>query len=169
MAKNDDIIKRKPKESDWSKARTLCINGASYSEICKAMPTVDFTVQKISRKFHKEKMMEKKKAMEERVLDSVIFQTEEARKQVNKDCIELFNKGAKVINSLLNNCSEELATGQYTQGKARATAYNVDMLMSGVTKIQKGLRVAYGMDESGKLYEKEPEVLTIEGVSTNNI
>lgn len=169
MAKNDDIIKRPPKERDWDRARSLYLNGCSYSEIVKAMPTVNLTVQKISRKFIKEKMAEKRKAIDERVMDAFVMQVEDARKQVNEDCIELFNKGAKVINSLLNNCTNELAKGELAKGQARATAYNVDLLMSGVTKIQKGLRVAYGMDENGKLYEKEPEVLTIEGLDSNKI
>ena len=43
------------------------------------------------------------------------------------------------------------------------------MLMSGVTKIQKGMRVAYGIDENGKVYEKEPEVMIIEGFDDKKI
>jgi hypothetical protein len=41
--------------------------------------------------------------------------------------------------------------------------------MSGTTKVQKGLRVAYEMDADGKLRETAPEVLVIEGVNMENI
>jgi hypothetical protein len=41
--------------------------------------------------------------------------------------------------------------------------------MSGTTKVQKGLRVAYEMDADGKLREVAPEVLTIEGINTDKI
>ena len=41
--------------------------------------------------------------------------------------------------------------------------------MSAISKAQKGLRVALGMDEEGNLELKQPDVLVIEGFSEKDI
>ena len=41
--------------------------------------------------------------------------------------------------------------------------------MSGISKAQKGLRVALGMDEEGNLQLNQPEVLVIEGFNEKDI
>ena len=166
---NSDIIKRRPNDNDWARVTTLYFQGKTYKEIIKAMPLVDLSEKKIARYVSKYSLNDKKSEMDKRVIDASLMMVEDAKKKVNADCIRLFNKGAEVINTLLENCFTELKDKTISKGQARATAYNVDLLMSGVTKVQKGLRVAYGMDEDGKLYEKEPEVLTIEGLNTDKI
>ena len=110
----------------------------------------------------------KKRAMEDRIIDKTVEAVEQEKLKVNEDCIRLYNTGAKVIEGLLNQFAKEVKSKEKIK-QPKATAYNTDMLMSGVTKIQKGLRTAYGMDADGKLYEKEPEVLTIEGIDTGKI
>lgn len=167
--KTSDIIKRRPTDNDWGRVTTLYFQGKTYKEIIKMMPLVDLSEKKLSRYISKHALNDKKAAMDERVVDAALMMVEDAKKKVNADCIQLFQKGASVINTLLENCATELKDKTITKGQARATAYNVDLLMSGVTKVQKGLRVAYGMDDDGKLYEKEPEVLTIEGLNTDKI
>jgi hypothetical protein len=164
-----DIIKRRPNDHDWARVTTLYFQGKTYREIISMMPLVDLTEKKLSRYISKHSLNDKKSEMDKRVIDASLMLVEDAKKKVNSDCIMLFQKGASVIESLLENCAEELKDKTISKGQARATAYNVDLLMSGVTKVQKGLRVAYGMDEDGKLYEKEPEVLVIEGVNMDKI
>ena len=165
---DEDIIKRKASAKDWDKVRALYIRGEALDDICKALPNVNLTTKNILKRMALEGITAKKKALNDRIVDNMLNITEEEKMKTNNDCIRLFNSGAKVIESLLEKYTDELETGKVDR-HAKATAYNVDMLMSGVTKIQKGLRVAYGMDDNGKLFEKEPEVLVIEGVNTDKI
>ena len=164
-----DIIKRNPTPNDWLRVANLYFQGKTYPEILQAMPCVNLNVQKIARYVSKNALNIKKADMDSRVIENTLSLVEENKKRVNLDCINLFTKGADVIDALLDNCFVELQDKTISKGQARATAYNVDLLMSGVTKVQKGLRVAYGMDENGKLYEKEPEVLVIEGIDKEKI
>lgn len=166
---DDDIIKKKPDAKCWDRVKALYIAGESIDSIIKALPRYNLSQKSIYRKMALDGVTAKKKALDARITDHVLNVVEEEKIKVNNDCIRLFNTGAEVISKLLNCYNEELENGEISKGKARATAYNIDMLMSGVTKVQKGLRVAYGMDENGKLYEKEPEVLVIEGVDTGKI
>jgi antitoxin component YwqK of YwqJK toxin-antitoxin module len=168
MNTEDDIIKRKATARDWDKVRALYIRGEALDDICKALPNVNLTTKNILKRMALEGVTAKKKALNDRIVDNMLNITEEEKIKTNNDCIRLFNSGAKVIESLLEKYTDELETGKVDR-HAKATAYNVDMLMSGVTKIQKGLRVAYGMDDNGKLFEKEPEVLVIEGINTDKI
>lgn len=168
MENKDDIVKRRASARDWDKIRALYIRGESLDEICKALPNVNITGSGILKKMAMEGVTARKKALNDKIVDNMFKITEEEKMRVNQDCIRLFNNGARVIEGLLGKYISEVEEG-CKDPKAKATAYNVDMLMSGVTKIQKGLRVAYGMDENGKLYEKEPEVLVIENVSVDNI
>lgn len=168
MQEQDDIIKRKPSAKDWDKVRALYVRGENLEEICKALPNVNLTSKGILKKMALEGITARKKALNDKIVDNMFKITEEEKLKVNQDCIRMFNNGARVIDGLLGKYIAEVEEG-CKDAKARATAYNVDMLMSGVTKIQKGLRVAYGMDENGKLYETEPEVLTVENINTDNI
>ena len=117
----------------------------------------------------KEGLSEKRQAIQDRVMDHAVERLTEEKIRVNNACIDLFMKGAQVIDQLLTNCLTENAVGSKKKGEARSTAYNIDLLMSGTTKVQKGLRVAYEMDADGKLRETAPEVLVIKGVNTDNI
>lgn len=168
MSSKDDIIKRKASAKDWDKVRALYIRGEALDDICKALPNVNINPKSILKRMALEGVTAKKKALNDRIVDNMLNITEEEKIKTNNDCIRLFNSGAKVIEGLLEKYTDELETGKVDR-HAKATAYNVDMLMSGVTKIQKGLRVAYGMDDNGKLFEKEPEVLVIEGINTDKI
>lgn len=169
MAKNDDdIIKRRATAQDWDKVTALYIKGETLESIVKAFPRVQLSAKNILKKMALTGATAKKKALNDRVMDNLLQITEQEKLKVNQDCIKLFNTGARVIEGLLNKYVDEVENGVIDK-HAKATAYNTDMLMAGVTKIQKGLRVAYGMDENGKLYEKEPEVLTIDGINTDKI
>ena len=71
-----------------------------------------------------------------------------------------------MIQTLLEQYKDELTEGK---AKPRASAYNMDLIMSGISKAQRGLRVALGMDEDGNIKLDQPEVLVIEGMSEKNI
>lgn len=166
---DDDILLKNPPAQVWDKVRTLYLAGNTPEELSKMFPGYRLSASQIKKRMSLEGMTAKRKALDFRIADNACKLIEEEKLRVNQECIRLFNTGAEVISSLLDNYKEELAKGNVSKGQARATAYNTDMLMSGVTKIQKGLRVAYGMDEQGKLYEKEPEMLIVEGINQDKI
>ena len=161
--------KRKPLAKDWDKVRMMWLRNEELDYILASFPDVAFTKNSIVQKMSKEGLTAKRRAIQERAIDDAARIAEKDKLYVNTLCIDLYNKGADIIQSILGQYSQELISGNVAKGQARATAYNVDMLMSGLTKIQKGLRVAYGVDDKGNLYEKEPEVMIIEGFSQDKI
>lgn len=169
MADKKVTTKRKPTAKDWDRIRALYLRAESLDDILNALPDVELSKHTIQCRMSKEGFAAKKRAMEERVMDLLVSTAEKEKISVNETCIKLFNDGSRVISELLSQYIDEVQYGNTDKNKARATAYNIDMLMSGVTKIQKGLRVAYGMDDNGKLYEKEPEVLVIDGLNPGKI
>lgn len=170
MTKQATDKKKKPTSRDWDRVRALYMRGENLDTILEALPKVKLSKKAIIAKMNLEGITARRKAIQDTVMDSLQKNIETERIEVNNQCINLFNTGAKVIEHLLAQYLTEVKSGDVPKLKAKATAYNTDMLMSGVTKIQKGLRVCYGMDEAtGKLYEKEPEVLVIEGLDTDKI
>jgi hypothetical protein len=154
---------------DWDAIRAMFMRGETLDYIMNSLPHITITKKTIMNRMSKEGLVASKRAIENKAIAHITERVEQEKIAVNNKCIQLFNDGSEVIQKLLNEYNAEIAIGNVPKNAARATAYNIDMLMSGVTKIQKGLRVAYGMDETGKLYEKEPEVLVIEGLSMEKI
>ena len=165
----DNSVKKQPTSRDWDRVRALYMRNETLDTIIAALPNVKLSKRGIVAKMNLEGVTERRKAIQNTVMDNLQKNIETQKIEVNNQCINLFNTGAKVIEHLLAQYLDEVQQGDIPKMKAKATAYNMDMLMSGVTKIQKGLRVCYGMDENGKLYEKEPEVLVIDGLNTDKI
>lgn len=158
-----------PTGKDWDKISAMYLRNDDLQLIIDSFPDLHLTKTSILKHMDRYGYSKAKKDLDMRVKDHLIQITEDDKIKTNQDCIRLFESGAKIIEKLLAEYDVELRQGEYSKAKARATAYNIDLLMSGVTKVQKGLRVAYGMDKDGKLYEKEPEVLVIEGVNVDKI
>ena len=170
MAKQDNTNeKRKPTAKDWDKVRMMFLRNEELDYIMACLPDVCLTKNGIVKKMSKEGLIAKRNAIQAAAIDSAATIAEKDKIHINNMCIDLFNKGADIIQGILGQYNRELMEANVSKGQARATAYNVDMLMSGVTKIQKGLRVAYGYDDKNNLYEKEPEVMIIEGFSQDKI
>ena len=169
VKKADTNKKHKPLASDWDKIRMMWLRNEDLDYILDALPDVDVTKNTIVKKMSAEGVTAKRRAIQERAIDDATKIAEKDKLYVNSLCIDLYNKGADIIQFILGQYSQELMAGNVAKGQARATAYNVDMLMSGLTKIQKGLRVAYGYDDKGNLCEKEPEVMIIEGFDKDKI
>ena len=167
MAKKTE--KRLPTYKQWDTIRAKYMREESLDNIIKAFPDLKLTKRSIVAKMNKDGVTARRKAIRDVVLDSIQKDIETEKIETNNKCIHLFNTGAEVIELLLGQYLAEAQDPERIKGKAKATAYNLDMLMSGVTKVQKGLRVCYGMDENGKLYEKEPEVLVIDGLDVDKI
>jgi hypothetical protein len=159
-----------PTAKDWDNISALYLRGETLDYIIKAYPSLKLNKSTIMSKMSKLGYTAKKRAIDKKVLDITASNVEEQKIAVSNECIGMFNTGAEVIKMLLDNYLEELKDGETSASKARATAYNTNLLMDGITKIQKGLRVAYDMDnKDDKLREKAPEVLVIEGVDSGKI
>ena len=158
-----------PNAKDWDRIAAMYVRGDELQNIINAFPDIHLTKGSILKQMERKGYTKEKKNLDMRMKDHLLKIAEEDKIKTNEDCVRLFESGAKIIEKLLSEYDSELRIGGVSKSQARATAYNIDLLMSGLTKIQKGIRVAYGMDKDGKLYEKEPEMLVIDGVNVDKI
>lgn len=166
MVKKKVIERHKPTVEDWAKIRVLFLKGVSLDDILKELPDVDVSKKSISEKMCREGIKKKKKEIEEKANKKLYERVEEEKIAANEKHIQLFNESLEIVKTLLEQYKEELSQGK---AKPRASAYNMDLIMSAISKAQKGLRVALGMDEDGNLELKQPDVLIIEGFSEKDI
>lgn len=157
--------------TEWQFIRGCYLSGESIEDIIKRLPSDKQKVspKTIANRMSSEGLSKIREAIQKKANEHLANVTEEEKKRINEKCRELYDLGAEAVKQLLQNSLQELDKGGMPKGQARATAYNLDLLMSGVTKIQKGYGVVYGMGKDGQLQEKAPEVLTIEGMNMDKI
>ena len=160
------IERHKPTVDDWAKIRVLYLKSVPLDDILKEMPEVDVSKKSISEKMCREGINKKKREIEGRTNKKLYERVEEEKIAANEKHIQLFNESLEIVKTLLEQYRDELSQGK---AKPRASAYNMDLIMSAISKAQKGLRVALGMDEEGNLELKQPDVLVIEGFSEKDI
>lgn len=160
------VKKHKPTIKDWAKIRVLFLKGVPLDDILSQLPEVDVSKKSISEKMCREGINKKKREIEEKATKKLYERVEEEKIAANEKHIQLFNESLDLIRTLLEQYKEELSKGK---AKPRASAYNMDLIMSAISKAQRGLRVALGMDEDGNLELKQPDVLVIEGFNEKNI
>lgn len=164
--KRKEIIKHKPTSSDWDKIRAFYLRGATLDYVVEQIPDIDVSRSTISEKMSREGINKKKKEIEERTQAKLCTKIENEKIEANERHIKLFNQSLDVIQTLIDQYKDELKLGK---SKPRASAYNIDLIMSGISKAQKGLRVALGIDEDGNISDNQPDILLIEGVSQESI
>jgi len=164
--KNKVIERHKPASADWAKIRALFLKDVSLDNILKEMPEVDVTKKAISEKMCREGINKKKREIEEKAKQRLYERAEEEKIAANERHIQLFNDSLEIVKTLLEQYRDELALGK---AKPRASAYNMDLIMSAISKAQKGIRAALGMDEDGNLELNQPDVLVIEGLNESKI
>lgn len=160
------IERHKPTVDDWAKIRVLYLKSVPLDDILNEMPEVDVSKKSISEKMCREGINKKKREIEARTNKKLYERVEEEKIAANEKHIQLFNESLEIVKTLLEQYRDELSQGK---SKPRASAYNMDLIMSAISKAQKGLRVALGMDEEGNLELKQPDVLVIEGFSEKDI
>lgn len=158
-----------PNGKEWNKIACMYLRGDELEDIIRSFPDVHLTKGQLVQKMERMGYAKKKKELDARLKDHALNLIEEDKIKTNEECIRLYNSGAKVISQLLDKYNIEINKGDVPKTRATATAYNINLLMGGVEKIQKGYRVAYGMDKDGKLHEREPDVLVIEGLDMGKI
>lgn len=158
--------KHKPTAEDWAKIRVLFLKDVALDDILRELPEVDISKKSISEKMCREGINKKKREIEARTTKRIYERVEEEKIAANERHIALYNNSLEIVNTLLEQYRYELTLGK---AKPRASAYNMDLIMSAISKAQRGLRVALGMDEDGNLELKQPDVLVIEGFSEKDI
>lgn len=164
--KRKEVEKRKPTAKDWAKIRALYLRGETLDYVMEQIPHLDIKRSSITEKMSREGINKKKKEIEEKTRAKLCKRIEEEKIEANERHIKLFNQSLDVIQTLIDQYKDELKQGK---AKPRASAYNMDLIMSGISKAQKGLRVALGIDENGNLTDKQPDVFFIEGIKEDDI
>lgn len=159
-----------PTARDWDKIDALYLRGESLDYIVKAFPHLEFSKKTIMNRASKLKLVDKKKNIDDSVKDHLMKVIERDKLEANEKTLSLFRDGERVIELLLKQYLEEAIDGDNVRKlKAKATAYNVDLIMNALTKSQNGIRKCLGMDKDGNPYEKEPDVLVIKGIDMDKV
>ena len=164
--RQDATEKHEPTPQDWGKIKVLYLQGYELGAIIKQLPDVKVTEAAILIKMKQEGADKLKKEINERVNGTLSDQIVAEKKKTTEECVRAYKKGIDIINRLLADYREEQSAGGTPK---RCTAYNMDLLMAGINKIQKGFDTAFGEDKNGKLYEKEPDVFIIEGIDKEKL
>lgn len=166
-----DRTKRKPTSRDWDLIAVKSLEGLNPREIKELYPHLQIEEQSIRNKMSAMGVYKKRQALNEKFIDAVASSLEARAKIVSDDCFTMFDGLSKTVHGLIGEMNEELATGEYKKGKARATAYNVNLMSQAITTIHKGKHICLGVDPNGILEQKElePEVLVIEGIDEKKI
>lgn len=166
-----DRTKRKPTTRDWDLITVKTLEGCSPREIKELYPHLILEEQSIRNKMSQTGVYKKRQAINEKFIDTIASSIEAKQKIVMDDCFTMFDELSKTIHGYLEEMNEELATGEYQKGKARATAYNINLMSQAITTTYNGKTRCLGCDPNGtlELKEREPEVLVIEGVDNEKI
>lgn len=89
--------------------------------------------------------------------------------EVNQKHIEFYDKTLEILGFILDEYSRELtgADIEYLEMPKNSIA-TIDFLISSIGKVQKGQRLALGLDEN-EFEDTSPQINIIEGLSENKI
>ena len=93
----------------------------------------------------------------------------EQKKQINEKHIKFYDKTLSILEYILDEYSRELtrADVEFLDMPKNSVAV-MDFLISSIGKVQKGHRLALGLDDE-KIENIEPEINIIEGLSESKI
>lgn len=91
------------------------------------------------------------------------------KNEVNKKHIKFYDKTLNILTFILDKYSDEIkmADIEFLEMPKNSIA-TLDFLISSITKVQKGQRLALGLDE-GELEDTLPEINIIEGIDAHKI
>jgi hypothetical protein len=95
---------------------------------------------------------------------------EKEREEANKKHIEIYNKTLEGIEYILDGTLNDLWMYHDSFLELPKTAIStLDFVVSSLTKLQKGHRLALGMDDDTSPDDSEPEINIIEGVDVKRL
>lgn len=91
------------------------------------------------------------------------------KQEVNKKHIEFYDKTLDILGFILEEYSRELTRAdiEFLEMPKNSIA-TFDFIISSIIKVQKGQRLALGLDEE-EFEDTSPEINIVEGVSINKI
>lgn len=91
------------------------------------------------------------------------------KQEVNEKHIAFYDKTLEILGFILDEYSRELTRAdiEFLDMPKNASA-TLDFLISSIGKIQKGHRLALGLDEE-KLEDTSPQINIVEGINENKI
>ena len=91
------------------------------------------------------------------------------KEKINQSHIDFFDKSMDILNFILDEYSRELIRADIEFLEMPKNSITVlDFLISGITKIQKGQRLALGLDEE-VCEDNSPKINIIEGLTESKI
>lgn len=153
--------------NDWIKIKNYYIHHSiSLEDLAKRFKVSTSAVNKHCRlekwvSLKEEKSKEIDKQVSEKTTQKVI----DKKVLVNEKHNELYDKGLKVAEMILDNFLAELAAGKK---KTKATAYNLNYVMKAIADAQKGQRLSLNIGENDT-EDVEPEVKIINGLDISKI
>lgn len=144
--------KRKPTSEEWQQIRVLYLEGMKPRFIVKKFPELDITAKAISSKFSNNKTKEKrdriKQKVEEKLLEDIVKEQENA----NRELIQVSKKIVEVVKKYLEN-EQYLDFAGFNYGKMLKTRSNTlntfafRQVVKALSDAQKIQRLALGMDD----------------------
>lgn len=94
---------------------------------------------------------------------------ESEKENVNQKHIEFYDKTLEILSFILDEYSRELTRTdiEFLEMPKNAVA-TLDFLISSIGKVQKGQRLALGIDES-EIVDSSPQINIIEGINETKI
>ena len=91
------------------------------------------------------------------------------KKEINQKHIQFYDKTLSILEFILEEYSRELTRAdiEFLEMPKNSVA-TMDFLISSISKIQKGQRLALGLDEE-KIENIEPQINIVEGISEDKI
>ena len=95
--------------------------------------------------------------------------SKEKNKMINEKHIEFYDKTLSILEFILEEYSRELTRAdiEFLEMPKNSIA-TLDFIISSITKIQKGQRLALGLDDEAVEYS-EPQINIIEGLTESKI
>ena len=95
--------------------------------------------------------------------------TKDKKQEVNEKHIELYDKTLSVLDFLLTEFAHDIKYAEFEFLEVpKNTLATIDFLISAIGKVQKGQRLALGINEDMPVNE-EPKINIIEGLSEEKI
>lgn len=95
--------------------------------------------------------------------------TKDKKQEVNEKHIELYDKTLSVLDFLLTEFAHDIKYAEFEFLEVpKNTLATIDFLISAIGKVQKGQRLALGINDD-MLVNEEPKINIIEGLSEEKI
>lgn len=159
--------KRKPTSEEWEKIRVLYLKGVKPRHIVAKFPELDINAKALSSKFSNNKTKEKRDKIKQKVEEKLLEDIEKEQENANRELIKVTTKIVEVVKNYLDNEQYRDFAG-FNYGKmvkTRANTLNtfaLNQVVKALSEAQKIQRLALGMDEKDTIDKMPAPVINID-------